>query len=112
MPLKNSRPIIEGRIAILKDRLASAQIIDVSQIRSDTITFGAYVVLSSEDVGKKVTYQIVGEDEADAKQGKLSIQAPLTKKLIGCKKGDVFELHTPKGKKNTRLWTFTLKSQL
>ena len=106
---KEQQAHIEGRIAILKDRLANAQIIDVSQIKSDTITFGAYVVLSSEDSDKKVTYQIVGEDEADAKQGKLSIQAPLTKKLIGCRKGDAFELNTPTGEKEYEVVDFYFK---
>ena len=106
---KEQQAILEGRIARLKERLANAQIIDVSQIKSDTITFGAYVVLSSEDSDKEITYQIVGEDEADAKNGKLSIQAPLSKKLIGRTKGDVFELHTPKGEKEYEVVDFYFK---
>ena len=106
---KEQQAHLEGRIARLKERLANAQIIDVSQIKSDTITFGAYVVLSNEDSDKEVTYQIVGEDEADAKNGKLSIQAPLSKKLIGRTKGDVFELHTPKGEKEYEVVDFYFK---
>ena len=106
---KEQQAHIEGRIARLKERLATAQIIDVSQIKSETITFGAYVVLSSEDSDKEVTYQIVGEDEADAKKGKLSIQAPLAKRLIGCKKGDMFELQTPKGEKGYEVLDFYFK---
>ena len=106
---KEQQAHIEGRIAMLKDRLANAEIIDVSQIKSDTITFGAHVTLFSGDSDKKITYQIVGEDEADAKQGKLSIQAPLAKRLIGCKKGDVFELHTPKGEREYEVVDFYFK---
>ena len=106
---KEQQAHLEGRIARLKERLANAQIIDVSQIKSDTITFGAYVVLSSEDSDKEMTYQIVGEDEADAKNGKLSIQAPLSKKLIGRIKGDIFELHTPKGEKEYEVVDFYFK---
>ena len=106
---KEQQAHVEGRIAALKDRLANAQVIDILKIKSDTVTFGAYVVLSVEDSDKTVTYQIVGEDEADAKAGKLSIQAPLAKRLIGCKKGDTFELSAPNGEKEYEVTDFYFK---
>ena len=93
---KEQQAHIEGRIGEIKNRLSKAQVIDVSQIKSDVITFGAFVVLKNEELNKKVTYQIVGEDEADATNGRLSIQSPLAKKLIGRKKGELFNLQTPR----------------
>ena len=93
---KEQQAHMEARIAEINGKLAAAQVIDVSSIKSDKITFGAYVVLQNSEEEKDVTYQIVGEDESDAKKGKLSVASPLGKRLIGKKKGDFFELKTPK----------------
>ena len=93
---KDQQAQIEARIAEINGKLAAAQVIDISSIKSDKIIFGAYVVLQNSDDEKEVTYQIVGEDESDAKKGKLSVASPLGKKLIGKQKGDFFELKTPK----------------
>ena len=89
----------EGRIAELEDKLARAEVIDVSKLSGDTITFGATVTLIDEDTDKKAVYQIVGEVEADAKKGKISITSPLARALIGKKKGVSVEVVAPGGAK-------------
>ena len=103
---KDQQAQIEARIAEINGRLAAAQVIDVSSIKSDKITFGAYVVLQNSEEEKEVTYQIVGEDESDAKKGKLSVSSPLGKRLIGRKKGDFFELKTPKVEREYTIMDF------
>jgi transcription elongation factor GreA len=89
----------EGRIAELEDKLARADIIDVSKLSGETITFGATVTLVDEDTDKKMVWQIVGEPEADAKAGKISITSPLAKALIGKAKGATVEVNAPGGAK-------------
>jgi transcription elongation factor GreA len=89
----------EGRIAELEDKLARADIIDVSKLSGDTIKFGATVTVVDEDTDKKSVYQIVGEPEADAKKGKISVTSPLARALIGKKKGASVEVVTPGGAK-------------
>ena len=89
----------EGRIAELEDKLARADIIDVSKLSGDTIKFGATVTLIDEDTEKKAVWQIVGESEADAKKGRISITSPLARALIGKKKGTSVEVVAPGGAK-------------
>jgi transcription elongation factor GreA len=89
----------EGRIAELEDKLARADVIDVSKLSGDTVTFGATVTLIDEDTDKKQVWQIVGEPEADAKAGKISITSPLARALIGKAKGASVEVVTPGGAK-------------
>ena len=89
----------EGRIAELEDKLARAEVIDVSKLSGDTITFGATVTLVDEDTEKKQVWQLVGEPEADAKKGKISITSPLARALIGKGKGTSVEVMTPSGAK-------------
>ncbi|WP_438278682.1 transcription elongation factor GreA [Nitrobacter sp.] len=89
----------EGRIAELEDKLARADIIDVSKLSGDTIKFGATVTLIDEDTDKKAVWQIVGEAEADAKKGRISITSPLARALIGKKKGSSVEVVAPGGAK-------------
>ena len=89
----------EGRIAELEDKLARADVIDISKLSGDTIKFGATVTLIDEDTEKKTVWQIVGEVEADAKKGKISITSPLARALIGKKKGASVEVVTPGGAK-------------
>jgi transcription elongation factor GreA len=93
---KESQSINEGRIAELEDKLARAEVIDVSKLSGDTITFGATVTLIDEDTDKKTVWQIVGEPEAD---GKISITSPLARALVGKKKGAQVEVVTPGGAK-------------
>jgi len=89
----------EGRIAELEDKLARADIIDISKLSGDTIKFGATVTLVDEDTEKKAVWQIVGEPEADAKKGRISITSPLARALIGKKKGSSVEVMAPGGAK-------------
>jgi transcription elongation factor GreA len=89
----------EGRIAELEDKLARADIIDISKLSGDTIMFGATVTLIDEDTDKKTVWQIVGEPEADAKKGRISITSPLARALIGKKKGASVEVMAPGGPK-------------
>jgi transcription elongation factor GreA len=89
----------EGRIAELEDKLARADVIDVTKLSGDTITFGATVTLVDEDTEKKQVWQIVGEPESDAKAGKISISSPLARALVNKKKGDQIEVNTPGGAK-------------
>src|SRR5437660_1399424 len=83
----------------LEDKLARAEVIDVSKLSGDTITFGATVTLVDEDTEKKQVWQLVGEPEADAKKGKISITSPLARALIGKGKGTSVEVMTPSGAK-------------
>jgi transcription elongation factor GreA len=89
----------EGRIAELEDKLARADVIDVSKLSGDTIKFGATVTLVDEDTDKKMVWQIVGEPEADAKEGKISVTSPLARALIGKAKGATVEVNAPGGAK-------------
>ena len=106
---KEQQAMLEGRIAQLSEKLATAQVVDTSKISSEKITFGAHVVLKNLDNNQKVNYHIVGEEEADASNGKLSIQAPLAKKMIGLKKKDTFLLLTPRGEKEYKVMDFSFK---
>jgi len=96
---KESQSLNEGRIAELEDRLARAEVIDVSKLSGDTIKFGATVTLIDEDTDERRVWQIVGEPEADAKKGKISITSPLARALIGKTKGTTVEVVTPGGAK-------------
>ena len=89
----------EGRIAELEDKLARADIIDISKLSGDTIKFGATVTLVDEDTDEKKVWQIVGEPEANAKAGKISITSPLARALIGKTKGTTIEVNAPGGAK-------------
>jgi transcription elongation factor GreA len=96
---KEQQSLNEGRIAELEDRLARAEVIDVSKLSGDTVKFGATVTLIDEDTDKKMVWQIVGEPEADAKKGKISVASPLARALIGKAKGASVEVVTPGGAK-------------
>jgi len=96
---KESQSINEGRIAELEDKLARAEVIDVSKLSGDTIKFGSTVTNHEEDTEKKQVWQLVGEPEADAKKGKISITSPLARALIGKAKGTSVEVMTPSGAK-------------
>jgi transcription elongation factor GreA len=94
---KERQSFIEGRIQEINGKLARAQVIDISAIKSEKIVFGATVVLEDQESGKKVTYQIVGVDEANIKTGKISITSPTARALIGKTEGDEVVVHAPKG---------------
>src|SRR6201993_2440205 len=96
---KEQQSLNEGAIAELEDKIARAEVIDVSKLSGDTIKFGATVTLVDEDTDKKHVWQIVGEPEADAKAGKISITSPIARALINKKKGESVEVNTPGGAK-------------
>ena len=106
---KEQQALLEGRIADLSSKLATAQVVDVSKISSDKIIFGAYVDLKDLDKEKIYKYQIVGEVESDINQGRISINSPLARKMIGLKKNDSFLLQTPKGEREYEVIRFSFK---
>jgi len=97
---KERQAFIEGRVAELEDKIARAQIIDVSKLSGKQVKFGATVNLLDEDSGAKAKYKIVGEDESDVKGGKISITSPIARALIGKEEGDVVEVMAPGGPKS------------
>lgn len=87
----------EGRIQELEYKISHAQVIDVAALSGDKVVFGATVKLIDEDTEEEVTYQIVGDDEADLTKGKISFSAPIARALIGKSVEDSVEVNTPKG---------------
>jgi transcription elongation factor GreA len=96
---KDRQGWIEGRIAEIEDKIARAQVIDVSKLSGAQVKFGATVSVVDEDTEDEARYQIVGEHEADVKLGKLSISSPLSRAMIGKEVGEVVEVNTPGGVK-------------
>jgi transcription elongation factor GreA len=95
---KERQGFIEGRINDIESKLGNAQVIDPSTLDADgRVVFGATVDLEDVDAGEKVTYQIVGDDEADIKQGKISIGSPIARALIGKSEGDSADVQAPGG---------------
>ncbi|MDE2085990.1 MAG: transcription elongation factor GreA [Xanthomonadaceae bacterium] len=92
---------IEGRIGQLEALLSTAEVIDVSRLNAGSkVVFGAIVDLADEDSGAEVTYQIVGDLEADIKQGLIAVSSPIARALIGKSEGDSFEFTAPNGVKH------------
>lgn len=97
---KDRQGFIEGRIAEIEGKLSAAQIIDPASVNAEgRVVFGATVELEDEDSGAAVTYQIVGEDEADIKLGLVNISSPIARALIGKEEGDSVEVQAPGGAK-------------
>lgn len=95
---KERQGFIEGRIAELEHKLSNAHIINPAEIHAEgKIVFGATVTLEEAESGEEVRYQIVGEDEADIKENKISISSPIARALIGKEEGDVAEVQAPSG---------------
>jgi len=88
---------IEGRIAEIEDKIARAQVIDVSKLSGAQVKFGATVSVVDEDTEDEARYQIVGEHEADVREGRVSISSPIARAMIGKEPGDVVEVNTPGG---------------
>jgi transcription elongation factor GreA len=98
---KDRQGFIEGRIQEIEGKLSVAQVIDPAELNAGgKVVFGATVDLEDEDNGQAVTYQIVGEDEADLKQGRINISSPIARALIGKGEGDSAEVQTPGGIKH------------
>ena len=90
---------IEGRIAEIEDKISRAQVIDVSRLSGGQVKFGATITVVDEDTEEEARYQVVGEHEADVKQGKISVTSPLARAMIGKEVGEVVEVNTPGGVK-------------
>lgn len=97
---KEQQSLNEGRVSELEDMLSRAEVIDISKLSGDTVKFGATVELADEDTDEESTYQIVGDQEADVKIGKISISSPISRALIGKSEGDSVEVAAPGGAKS------------
>jgi len=94
---KEKQSFVEGRIKEVESKLALAEVIDPTKLKGDRVVFGAIVMLIDADTEEESTYQIVGVDEADMKDGKISVTAPLARAMIGKNVGDEVEMKSPKG---------------
>ncbi len=94
---KEQQSLNEAKVADLEDKLSRAEVIDPTHLSGSTVKFGATVTLVDEDSNEKVKYKIVGEFEANVREGKISIGSPIARALIGKSKGDTAEVATPKG---------------
>ena len=94
---KEAQGLNEAKVADIEDKIARAEIIDPSKLSGTTVKFGATVTLEDDDSGEKVKYKIVGEHEANVRDGKISINSPIARALIGKSKGDSAEVTTPRG---------------
>ena len=95
---KEKQSHLEGRIRQVEHWIASAEVIDVAKLKGDRVVFGATVTLADTDSGDEVRYQVVGELEADLKQGKISVTSPIARALIGKQEGDVVKVRSPGGR--------------
>jgi len=102
---KEKQGWIEGRLVELEDKLARAQVIDVSKLGGDTVKFGATVTVLDEDTEEEATYKVVGEDESDVKAGKVSLTSPIARAMINKEVGDVVEVNAPGGLKSYEIMT-------
>jgi transcription elongation factor GreA len=96
---RERQSFIEGRLAELEDKIARSEVIDVTTLSGKTVKFGATVTIVDEDTEEKLTYQLVGEVEADVKSGRLAINSPLGRALIGKSVGEAVDVITPNGDK-------------
>ena len=94
---KDRQSLLDVQIREIEDRLARSQVIEVSKLSGDKVVFGATVTLADGDTGDKVVYQIVGDHEAEPKNGKISISSPVARALIGKCEGDEVQVRTPTG---------------
>ncbi len=106
---KERQAFVEGRVLELEDTLSRADVIDVSKLSGNAVMFGATVTLADEDTDAESTYQIVGVDEADIDNGLLSVDAPLSRALIGKTVGDSVEVTTPNGARSYEIITVRYK---
>ena len=96
---KDRQSFIEGRIKVLEYKLAHADIIETEKLPKDRAVFGSKVVLENADTGEAVSYQLVGPDESDIENGRISISSPLGKAILGRKAGDELSFEVPGGKR-------------
>jgi len=96
---KERQGFLEGRINSLEYKLGNADIIDTENLRKDIVVFGCTVLLENIDTGDEVTYQLVGPDESDIKEGRISVVSPLGQAMLGKKTGDEITINAPAGKR-------------
>ena len=96
---KDRQSFIEGRIKVLEYKLAHADIIETEKLPKDRAVFGSKVVLENADTGEAVSYQLVGPDESDIENGRISVSSPLGKAILGRKAGDELSVEVPGGKR-------------
>jgi transcription elongation factor GreA len=106
---KEAQGLNEAKVAELEDKLGRAEVIDPAKLSGTTIKFGATVTLTDEDSGDKVKYKIVGEHEADVKNGKISVNSPIARALIGKSKGESTEVTTPRGARSYEILKIEFK---
>jgi len=97
---KERQSHIEGRIRIVEDKLARAQVIETGGSPPDTVRFGVTVLLSDDDTGEEVRYTIIGEDESDVAAGRISVTSPVARALLGKSVGDEVTVRVPKGSRS------------
>ena len=96
---RDRQSFIEGRVGELEDKISRAQVIDPSKLSGDTVKFGATVKVVDEDTEQEISYQIVGETEADVKAGRIAVTSPIARAMIGKAVGEAVEVTTPRGTK-------------
>lgn len=106
---KERQAFIEARIGEIQGRLVNAEVVDPALLKSNSIIFGAHVELQDCETEDHFLYQIVGEDESDVKNGKISVFSPMARSLIGKKVGDIIELRSPKGEREFEVLKFFFK---
>lgn len=106
---RERQAFVEGRVGIIEDLLSRAEVIDVTAIKGKIIKFGATVKVADEDTDEKSTYQVVGEHEANIKEGLLSVTSPMARAMIGKTVGDSVEVTTPGGTKSYEIMTVKYK---
>jgi transcription elongation factor GreA len=104
---RERQSFIEGRIKEIEDKLARAEVIDLSKLAGDRIAFGATVKLANSDTGEEVSYQILGADESDLAKGSISITSPLARSLIGKQVGDEVKMRMPGGERTYEVLEIT-----
>jgi len=100
---KEAQGLNEAKVAELEDRISRADVVDTAKLSGNTVKFGATVTLVDEDTDEKVKYKIVGDFEANVREGKISISSPIARALIGKSKGDTAEVTTPKGARSYQI---------
>ncbi|MCB0350944.1 MAG: transcription elongation factor GreA [Bdellovibrionales bacterium] len=103
---KERQAFCEARINDIQSKIANSEVIDIANLKSDRIIFGAHIVLCDLETEEEINYQIVGEDEADVKSGRISVFSPLARAVIGKKIGDIVEFKSPKGEKEYEVRKF------
>ena len=106
---KEAQGLNEAKVAELEDKLGRAEVFDPAKLSGTTIKFGATVTLTDEDSGDKVKYKIVGEHEANVREGKISVNSPIARALIGKSKGESTEVTTPRGARSYEILKIEFK---